>query len=176
MELPDAPTRLSGHGLVLRPWEEADLPAMAELFDDPAIADRTPLASPFDLDAARTYLEVAQRTRADGERLHLAITTDGLVPLGEVLLTYATGTMGYAVGYAHRGQRLAPRAMSLLLDHAHHTVGLTRTRLEIEADNAPSVAVARGLGFRRTDAKPRAMQGKGRICLLHTWVHDVRPT
>lgn len=173
MTLPEPPTRLSGHGLVLRPWEERDLPAMVTLFDEPAIALRTPLVSPFGLDAARTYLETAQRTRAERERLHLTLTTDGQEPLGEVLLSYVTGIMGYAVGSAHRGQRLAPRAMSLLVDHAH-AVGLTRLRLEIEADNAASIAVARALDFQLSDSVPRQVEDKARTYLLHTWVHDAR--
>ena len=39
---------LSGEGLVLRDWTEADLPAMPALFDDPATAYWTPLVTPFD--------------------------------------------------------------------------------------------------------------------------------
>lgn len=87
MTLPSSAVRLTGHDLVLREWEEADLPVMAELFDDPGVAYRTPLASPFGLDEARAYLEMVRRTRAAGDRLHLAITTDGHKPLGEVLVS-----------------------------------------------------------------------------------------
>ncbi|GAA3128837.1 hypothetical protein GCM10017687_49970 [Streptomyces echinatus] len=44
---------LSGEGLVLRDWTEADLAAMPELFDHPDIAYWTPIVSPFDAAAAR---------------------------------------------------------------------------------------------------------------------------
>lgn len=37
---------LSGEGLVLRDWTEADLAAMPALFDDPDIAYWTPIVSP----------------------------------------------------------------------------------------------------------------------------------
>ncbi|MGW3656925.1 GNAT family N-acetyltransferase [Streptomyces sp. NPDC005151] len=129
MPLPVPPVRLTSHDLVLREWEETDLSAMVELFDEPEIADRTPLCSPFDLDAAREYLEMIHRTRAEGQRLHLAITTDGHKPLGEVLLNLSRGTMGYAVGTTHRGQRLALRAAQLLTGYAHQVLELPRVLL-----------------------------------------------
>ena len=69
--------RLTGHGLVLREWRDADLATMMELFDDPCIAHRTPIASPFDLAAARDYLHKARQARVQDQRIHVAITTDG---------------------------------------------------------------------------------------------------
>jgi len=41
------PMRLEGEGLVLREWTEGDLDVMVQLFDDPIVAWRTPLPSPF---------------------------------------------------------------------------------------------------------------------------------
>ncbi|GGP16417.1 GNAT family N-acetyltransferase [Nonomuraea glycinis] len=172
MTLPSSAVRLTGHDLVLREWEEADLPVMAELFDDPGVAYRTPLASPFGLDEARAYLEMVRRTRAAGDRLHLAITTDGHKPLGEVLVSLSRASMGYAIGAAHRGQRLAPRATRLLMDYAHEVLEIPRLVLEIEPDNAPSVSVARALGFRLTDEEPAQVEEKGRVLTLRTWAHD----
>ena len=61
---------------------------MVELFDDPEIDCRTPLASPFDLDAVREYLAVIRRTRAEGRRIQLAITADRGWTRGEVVLTW----------------------------------------------------------------------------------------
>ena len=172
MTLPSSAVRLTGHDLVLREWEETDLPVMAELFDDPGVAYRTPLASPFGLDEARAYLEMVRRTRAAGDRLHLAITTDGHKPLGEVLVSLSRSSMGYAIGAAHRGQRLAPRATRLLMDYAHEVLEIPRLVLEIEPDNAPSVSVARALGFRLTDDEPAQVEEKGRVLILRTWAHD----
>ncbi|MGW0396050.1 GNAT family N-acetyltransferase [Streptomyces sp. NPDC003042] len=160
MPLPVSPVLLAGHGFILREWGNADLPAMVELFDEPDIADRTPLSSPFDTRAARDYLEMIHRTRAEGQRLHLAITTDGLKPLGEVLLNLSRGTMGYAVGTAHRGQRLALRAAQLVTDYAHQILELPRVLLEIEADNAPSIAVARDLSSASPTTSQNESKGK----------------
>jgi RimJ/RimL family protein N-acetyltransferase len=172
MALPAQTVRVTGDDLVLREWEDADLPIMVELFDASDIADRTPLASPFDLNAAREYLDTIRRARAEGERLHLAITSDGHQPLGEVLLNLSRGTMGYAVGTAHRGQRLAVRAGRLLTDYAHQVLGLPRVLLEIEADNAPSIAVARALNFHPTNDAPERVVDKARTIVLHVWAHN----
>ncbi|WP_406206170.1 GNAT family N-acetyltransferase [Kitasatospora sp. NBC_01560] len=174
MPLPDSPVLLTGDGLVLREWVSTDLPALVELFDEPSVAERTTLPSPFDLDAAREYLGTAERTRADGSRLELAITTDGLRPLGAVMLNLSRGTMGYIVGSAHRGQRLALRAVRLLTDYAHGVLELPRLLLEIEADNAPSIAVARALGFQLTGGEPAQVlvRGNERTLSWHPWAHD----
>jgi RimJ/RimL family protein N-acetyltransferase len=158
-------TELTGHGLILREWSDEDLPALRDLFDDPDVAYRTPLPSPFDLEAARDYLADAGRS----QRVQLAITTDGLQVRGEVRLNCITGGISYVVGAAHRGQRLAVRAVQLMTEHAHEALGLPRVILEIEPDNHPSVAVARAAGFRLTDAPPETVADKGRSLTLFTW-------
>lgn len=166
-----APLRLAGHGLVLREWTGEDLAAMSDLFDDPDIAYRTPLESPFDLTAARRYLHRAQEAQCNGERIHLAITTDGQRALGEVLLNRVTRSLGYAVGATHRGQRLAVRALRIMTDYAHQAAALPRVVLEIEPGNHASAAVARSAGFDLTDAAPATVTDKGRTYDLLTWEH-----
>lgn len=172
-----ADLRLVGHGLVLREWTEEDVPAMVGLFDDPAIAHWTPLASPFDLPAAEAYLARARQGRAAGLRLGLAITTDGTVPRGEALLIREnpgdrTASLGYTVGAAHRGQRLASRALRLMTEYAHDTADMPRVFLQIEAENHASVAVARATGFQLTDEPAVVTVSKGRTLALRTWAHD----
>jgi len=52
-----AAIQLTRRGLILREWSDDDLPHMVELFDDP-LGDRfPPLRSPFNLSAARAYLD-----------------------------------------------------------------------------------------------------------------------
>jgi RimJ/RimL family protein N-acetyltransferase len=166
--------RLSGHGLVLREWTDDDLPVMVELFDDREVAYWTPLVTPFDLGAARNYLDKARRTRAIDQRVHLAITTDGGRAKGEALLIMrddGTGSIGYAVGAAYRGQRLAVRAVQVMTDFAHEVAGLAQVFLEIEPDNEPSTRVARAAGFHLSDAPPNTVEDKGRTLSLLTWTH-----
>jgi hypothetical protein len=109
--------QLHGEGLVLREWGDVDLVAMTELFDETSIDVWTPLAAPFDLDAARG-LHRARVSRAKGAALPLAITLDGATPLGEALLFGAEpgiGELAYAVGVQHRGQSLAVRAVTVAM-------------------------------------------------------------
>ena len=158
--------RLAGDGLVLRCWTAADLPLMVELFDDPDVDRWTPLPSPFTADDARARLIKSRRS----DLILLAITRDGMRPLGEVMVTTA-GSMGYAVGARHRRQGLAVGALRLLRDHAVNVLGLPVLRLEIEPDNVASAAVARAAGFRLVPSARRTAEGKGRTYVLDVWEH-----
>jgi RimJ/RimL family protein N-acetyltransferase len=156
---------------VLREWADEDLAALVEVFDDPDVAYRTPLVSPFDLAAARDYLSKARQAHAEGRRIQLAITTDGRQVKGEVRLNRSRGTISYAVGAVHRGQRLAVRAVQMMTEYAHQVAALPQVLLEIEPDNHPSVAVARAAGFHLTDTAPDVVEDKGRNLTLLTWAH-----
>lgn len=68
------------------------MPAMVALFDTAEMDRWTPLASPFDREAALAYVTRAQRRRREGTH-QLAITEDGLEPLGE-LIAFPTGSVG----------------------------------------------------------------------------------
>ncbi|MFH9432228.1 GNAT family N-acetyltransferase [Streptomyces sp. NPDC017615] len=168
------PLQLTGCGLVLREWTSDDLAVMRELFDDPDVAHRTPLASPFGRADALRYLHNAGRARLSGERLHLAITTDGHQARGEILLNRVTGSIGYMVGAAHRGQGLAVRALGMMTEFAHTTAALPKVILEIEPDNHPSIAVARSAGFHPSGCSiPETVTDKGRTYDLLTWEHSL---
>ncbi|MFH8342901.1 GNAT family N-acetyltransferase [Streptomyces sp. AM6-12] len=167
---------LTGEGLVLRDWTEADLAAMPDLFDHPDIAYWTPMVSPFDEAAARARLDRDRQMRAEGSTILLAITVDGRVPLGEVMLRRAPeGTeIGYAVGPAHRGQGLAARAVRVMAAYAFEQLGVEQVILELEAENAASVAVATKAGFSLLDVPLIEGEEKGRPYALQTW--GLRPT
>ncbi|GAA1547417.1 hypothetical protein GCM10009730_65660 [Streptomyces albidochromogenes] len=162
---------LSGEGLVLRDWTEADLSAMPELFDHPDIAYWTPIVSPFDAAAARARLDRDRQMREEGKTILLAITVDGGAPLGEVMLRRAPeGTeLGYAIGPAHRGQGLAARAVTVMAAYAFEQLGAEQVILELEAENAASVAVATKAGFRLLDVPLITGEEKGRPYALQTW-------
>ena len=91
--------------------------------------------------------------------------------MGEVLLMTDKATLGYSVGPAFRGQRLAVRALKLLTTYAHEEAGLPRVILEIEPDNAASSGVARSSGYQLTDLPPTIVTDKGREVSLLTWEH-----
>lgn len=162
---------LSGEGLVLRDWTEADLATMPELFDHPDIAYWTPIVSPFDDAAASARLARARQLREEGAAVLLAITVDGGAPLGEVMLRRSPeGTeIGYAVGPAHRGQGLAVRAVRVMAAYAFGQLGAREVILELEPENAASVAVATNAGFRLLDVPLITGEEKGRPFSLQTW-------
>ncbi|MGK5741482.1 GNAT family N-acetyltransferase [Micromonospora sp. URMC 103] len=169
--------RISGLGLHLREWTDDDLPVMVELFDDPDVAQWTPLASPFDLTAARNYLDQARTRRAGGHSIQLAITTNGHTPLGEILLfpTNPTGRtphgrdaeLAYAVGSAHRRKGLTSRAVQLMTTYAYQ-LGKRRVILRIDPHNAASIAVARAAGFELTGDDPLTRRSPRPLL---TWDH-----
>src|SRR3569833_772831 len=164
--------RLVGCGVVLRVWSVVVLPAMVELFDEPEVAYRTPLASPFDLPAARDYLKMIRRTHAKGERIHLAITTEGGRARGEVVLNLTSGTIGYAVGIAHRGQGLAVQAVHVLTGYAHRALATPRLRAQIEPNNHPKNTKTKTTKNRLTGEPAEPVEVKGRSYTLLTWVHE----
>lgn len=86
------------------------------------------------------------------------------------MLNRTTGGVAYMVGAPYRGQELAARALGLLTKYATDVAGTPSTYLEIEADNAASIAVARRAGFRPTDAAPESVEDKGRSYALFCWV------
>jgi len=168
------PVRLEGYGVRLREWSEADLADLVALYDDPEMARWTPVASPFDLDAARAYLAGAREGRAEGRRIQLAVTTDGGLPRGEVLL-FRSGAdeqdveLAYGVGPAHRGQGLAGRAVRLAAEHTVREIRPSRVVLRIDAANVASEAVARACAFELTDEPPVRRVSRGREVVLRTW-------
>lgn len=173
MMLPDGDIVISGDGLVLREWTAADIPAMVELFDEQSIDDWTPLESPFDADAARRYRDQACLLREQRLGVQLAITTDGMAPLGEVLLFDGSGPgeaeLAYATGLQFRGRRLAVRAVLLTMDYAASRCGITGFVLKISAANLASQSVALGAGFSLTDEPHRVRERKGRRLEMATW-------
>ena len=77
--------------------------------------------------------------------------------------------IGYAVGPAHRGQGLAVRAVRVMADYAFGQLGAQEVILELEPQNAASVAVATKAGFRLLDVPLITGEEKGRPFSLQTW-------
>jgi RimJ/RimL family protein N-acetyltransferase len=162
---------LAGEGLVLREWRQDDVPRMAELFDEPQVRRWTPLASPFDVQAAQAYLDRAGLRRGDGSALQLAITEGDDEPLGEVLLFVhpEMAEVGWALGAAHRGRRVASRAVRVLLAWAGETWGIHRIRALIEPGNVASERVATACGFVAVRGTPVLVESRGRSVGLTAW-------
>ncbi|WP_218137321.1 GNAT family N-acetyltransferase [Streptomyces indicus] len=163
---------IEGDGLVLREWRDEDLPAMVKIFDNEDVARFTPLPTPFGHAEAEAHLAAAREKRAAGTHLRLAVTTDGELPLGEVMVNLNLCALGYAIGPEHRGQGLAVRATRLLTSYAHEVLGVRELRLQIDEDNTGSRAVATACGYRLVEDEAEWIESKGRRVLLTSWLHE----
>jgi RimJ/RimL family protein N-acetyltransferase len=168
------PISLDGGGIWLREWHSDDLDDLVELLDEPDIARWTPMPSPFDVEAGIAYLKRAHQSRISGQRIQLAITSDGIKPLGEVLLFgvdagLKEAELGYLVGAAHRRRGLATGALTLLSEYARSELGLSRLLLRIDPGNTASCGVARRCGFRLTGEPPILQEGPYGPSSLGTW-------
>lgn len=163
------------NGLTLRQWNDGDLPQMVALFNTAEISRWTPLAYPFDEEAAATYIWRARAGIATGT-LQFAITEKGDQSIGEVLLFPSEQPtlceFAYAVGIEHRGRSVAARALTALLPIAK-TYGYLEARLRIATDNTSSQKVALATGFILTDQPLVRRESKGYEIELQTWIRDL---
>lgn len=167
---------LEGDGIVLRPWRVDDVSAMIELFDTAEMDRWTPLAHPFDEEAATDYVRRAHAGPGFGT-LQYAITVGGSEPLGEVILFPAgegVCEVAYAVGVRHRGRQLAARAVRLVLSAARG-LGYREAMLTIARGNVGSEKVALACGFTRTAEPLRRRERKGHVLDMATWRRVLGP-
>jgi RimJ/RimL family protein N-acetyltransferase len=154
---PDPP--LSDAVVALRPYTDADVPALVEICQDPDIARFTTVPSPYAETDARAYLQRVTAGLAEGTQLTLGVTgaADRDILLGSVGLHAIDGEqraaeVGYLLAPAARGRGVATRAVQLITAWGFETLGLARVELRTMAGNAASQAVAARAGFQRVDA------------------------
>jgi ribosomal-protein-alanine N-acetyltransferase len=68
---------------------------------------------------------------------------------------FQSAYLGYYAHEKHAGQGLMREALEQVLDHAFGALGLHRVEANIQPGNAPSIALARGAGFRLEGFSPR---------------------
>ncbi|WP_233558821.1 GNAT family N-acetyltransferase [Micromonospora radicis] len=142
---------LTGPGLLLRGWRDADAPAALDAFGDPAIALWNPQGEGLDLAAARRWV----RRRADwsaGDHVCLAIADpdDPAALLGSVSLHrihQGDASIGYWTVPAARGRGLASAAVSRLTAWAFADLGIERIELCHAVANVASCRVAQRAGY-----------------------------
>ncbi|MFJ9691665.1 GNAT family N-acetyltransferase [Kitasatospora sp. NPDC101183] len=147
-------------GLLLRPFEEADLPALIEAHRDETLRHftRRPVD---DAESASRWLARQREGWAAGSRYSYAVL-DAAVPdtagaelLGNVALKCgplpSVAEVGYWTAAPARGRGVAPRAVEVLTAWAFETFaasGLERIDLLHQVDNEASCRVAEKCGYR----------------------------
>jgi [ribosomal protein S5]-alanine N-acetyltransferase len=87
----------------------------------------------------------------------------GIFTISQIVRGYfQSAYLGYYANARHAGKGLMGEAMALVLDHAFGPLSLHRLEANIQPGNAPSIALARGAGFRLEGYSPRYLLIGGR--------------
>jgi RimJ/RimL family protein N-acetyltransferase len=144
---------ISTERLVLREFEEADIPAYTEMMNDEAVVSWTAVPHPYTAAHAREWIRIAAPSeRAEGRGICLAVTeflTQRLV--GSVRLrntdwrTRSTEATCVIAPWA-RGEGYATEATLALARWLFRAEGFQRLELRTAADNTASQQVAQNMG------------------------------
>ncbi|MEW1859272.1 GNAT family N-acetyltransferase [Streptomyces sp. NBC_00669] len=144
---------LSTDRLVLRPYDEDDIPALVEMMNDDLIAAWTNMPQPYTAADARDFVtRTAPAEREQGRGLVLAVTemlTQRLV--GTVTLQHTDwrirGTeAGYLTAHWARGEGYACESVLTVCRWLFREQGFERVELRTAADNTASQQVAQKIG------------------------------
>jgi len=154
IEPPDPP--LTDGVVLLRPWRERDVQAIASACRDDEIAwwlDQVP--QPYGDADARTYVAMTRRGWKEGTHSAFAVTdaADGLV-VGSIGVGWqdpeqGVAEVGYWVAREARGRGVATRATILVSRWAFEACRARRLQLRADVLNAASQRVAERAGFQR---------------------------
>jgi RimJ/RimL family protein N-acetyltransferase len=178
LPLPDP--ELADDTIRLRAPTAADVPAITEACQDPAIQHFTFVPVPYREEDARDWVGGAPARAAAGENLSLVIANanDRAELLGTVGLLRPdwerrTIEIGYLIVPWARGRGLAVRAVKLLAPWALRTLDLARVACDVDVDNATSRRVAQRAGFVAEDVPLAPVVVKGRTWNLVSY--SLRP-
>jgi [ribosomal protein S5]-alanine N-acetyltransferase len=110
---------------------------------------------------ADQFDDLFARSRRDDFVCLLAVTTDGDAIAGVFTISqivrgaFQSAYLGYYANAAYARQGLMREAMEQVVDHAFGPLALHRLEANIQPGNGPSIALARGAGFRLEGFSPR---------------------
>ena len=142
--------------MLLRPWREADVPAIVLAFSDPVMQRFSWRTTPYTEADARGYVAEQEEARLRGDELNFALAGPhdhdvvlGAVSLYEVRLDRGCAAVGYWLAPEARGRGAATEAVRLLARWAFAGLGLARLELTCGPGNEASRHVAERCGFSR---------------------------
>ncbi|MER6012628.1 GNAT family N-acetyltransferase [Streptomyces bluensis] len=144
---------ISTERLVLRPFDEDDVPALAEMMNDEQVMAWTDVPQPFTEDGARTWItEHAPGERTGGRGLDLAVTeflTQRLVGVIQLTRTnwhVRSTELLYVIAPWARGEGYASEAALATARWLFRDQKFERIELRTAADNTASQQVAQKIG------------------------------
>jgi RimJ/RimL family protein N-acetyltransferase len=151
MELTQPEPPLQDEVVVLRAWEEADIPAIVAACQDPETARWTTIPVPYGVDDARAWLTRCETAWAEGAAPFGVVDRDsGEVAAAITLWVHGkVGELGYWAAPAYRGRGYVPRAVNLICEWGFGELELPRLQLTTFPGNSSSERVAEKCGFSR---------------------------
>lgn len=144
--------------VLLRPFDEGDVPAIVAACQDPEIPRWTSVPSPYTEADALAWLE------SDVEESFAVIDRATGELLGSIGVRYfddAIGEVGYWMKREARGRGLATRALGLVSHWALGERRLARFQLRADVENVASQRVAEKAGFVREGVLRSSLELKG---------------
>ena len=163
---------LSGEPLVdgptaLRPWRDADIPALVEVCQDPEISRWTRVPRPYGEADARAYMLQRYDVLQAGTAAPFAIVSaaDDTSLLGSISLMrldwqHRRGEVGYWLGRDARGAGHATRAVRTVCAWGFAQLRLERIELLAATDNPASQRVAERASFTREAVLRSYLRGR----------------
>ncbi|BDH11345.1 MULTISPECIES: GNAT family N-acetyltransferase [Streptomyces] len=144
---------ISTDRLVLRPFDESDVPALADMMADELVTAWTTVPHPYTTDEARAWATgKAAAVRTDGRGIALAVTeflTQRLVGTIHVDHTdwrVLSTEIGYVTAPWARGEGYASESVLAVAQWLFHDQKFERIELRTAADNTASQQVAQKIG------------------------------
>ena len=162
--------RLEDDVILLRPFAEADVPAIVAACQDPEIPRWTSVPFPYTEADARAWL------KSDEEETFAVIDGTSGELLGSIGMRFPadeTGEVGYWVKREARGRGVATRALVLIARWGCEERALAQLQLRAEPGNVASQRVAEKAGFRREGVQHGALEIKGER--RDVFIYSLRP-
>ncbi|HCA86189.1 MAG TPA: GNAT family N-acetyltransferase [Streptomyces sp.] len=144
---------ISTDRLVLRPFEEGDVPALADMMNDELVTAWTSLPQPYTLrDASEWAVRAAPAERTEGRGIVFAVAEFltqrlvGSVHLHNTDWRCRSAEAGYITAPWARGEGYAPEAVRAVAQWLFQHQGFERLELRTAADNTASQQVAQKTG------------------------------
>jgi aminoglycoside 6'-N-acetyltransferase len=166
------PFRLETTRLILRPFEERDLPTFVEYRSDPDVARYQSWQTPYTMEQARTFLRAKVElnpSAPDGWQQIAIELKSTAVMIGDCAYCILADApekaeIGFTLSQQHQRQGFAFEAVSRLIEYLFDNLCIERVVANIDIENARSSHLLERLGMTRCGAD-REVSFKGSWCV-----------